>query len=95
MSTALIALAAAGVLLLAAVVVLLRRASALTRDLNLVGARLGLGLGGLQVQPDAISAALDRREAAAAGLQRDLERLREALDAAGHWGAGDRSRRER
>lgn len=83
MSTALIALAAAGVFLLAAVVVLLRRASALTRDLNLVGARLGLGLGGLPVQPDAVSAALDRREAAAAGLQRDLERLREALGAAG------------
>jgi two-component system sensor histidine kinase SenX3 len=77
---ALIALAAAVVLLVAAVVVVQRRSAALSRDRDLVGARLDLGPGS---GPEIIAAALERREAASAGQQRQAERLHAALDAAG------------
>ncbi len=82
MAAALVALIAAGVLLLAAVLVLARRASRMSRSLSLVEGRLGLSPGGA-AEPGVVSAALDRREAASAGRQRDAERLQEALDAAG------------
>ena len=81
-AAALIALIAAGVLLLAAVLFLAKRASRMSRSLSLMEGRLGLPPGG-STDPGVVSAALDRQEAASAGLQRDLERLREALDAAG------------
>ena len=74
---------AAGVLLLAAVLVLARRTARLSLGLEAVGERLGLAPGAAGEQPEAVAAALERREAAAAGDRRDRERLAEALDAAG------------
>jgi two-component system sensor histidine kinase SenX3 len=79
-AAALIAVIAVGVLLLAAVVFLARRASRMSRLLSLVEGRLELSPGG-SAEPGVLPAALDRQEAASAGLQRDAQRLREALDA--------------
>ena len=81
MAAALITLIAAGTLLLAAVVVLARRARRLSRSLAVVESHLGLGPG--EPSPEAVTASLGRREAAAAAQRRDGERLRGALDAAG------------
>jgi signal transduction histidine kinase len=82
-TVAVVLLVAAGVVLLAAVVVLARRAVTLAADLRLVGSRVGLAPGDTMGEPALIAAALDRREAASARRQRDVERLRAALDAAG------------
>jgi signal transduction histidine kinase len=81
-AAALVALIAAGVLLLAAVLVLARRVSRVSRSLSLVEGRLGLAPGG-PAEPGVMAAALNRLEEASAGRQREAERLREALDAAG------------
>jgi two-component system sensor histidine kinase SenX3 len=82
-AAACLALIAAGVLLLAAVVVLARRAAALAAGVRAVGSRVGLIPDNAQADPALIVAALDRREAAAAGLRREVARLQAALDAAG------------
>jgi len=81
-TAAVVVLVAAGALLLIAVVVLARRAVGRAADLRLVGARLGANHPKGRVDPATIVAALDRRAAESAQQGRDVERLREALDAA-------------